>query len=416
MLTACGTLLTSTLEGRDVFASEYNPRTELTEREQKAVQICEAAFPETVKKTNAEIKRDFQASKAYKILHPAVKKWINQNTGNYHPDENDRYLLYSQDEVGLRVIYQNGGEGRFWIERTRFYPDDAAFSFPKEKAVNPSTKKPWITLSSADLKKIMRETGQKFSKEDQQFLKDVLSVLNENFHYFYGARFVRLSEQEVEKQSLVGKFVPAKAILTGKNADLVMEGDETEQQQELHRRLGHPIYSYDNLIDPDNSVSVSFICAQKGTAKVKLKTGETVLLPYWVDLDMKDIYPDLGTKFSALGHCPRGFHRMLSNLKKLCEERGVNLTDESANTTAMAKALYLIYDSTKEKLQPIINHEYVGQDRIEEGFIFGEKRLSDMIELPGVKGTGPKKQTGKKITTQKKQTTSTSRRKKDRER
>ena len=195
-----------------------------------------------------------------------------------------------------------------------------------------------------------------------------------------------------------------------------MEGDETPQQQELHRRLGHPIYSYDNLIDPDNRMRHTSVCSEQAVTKVKLKTGETVELAYWVNLDMNRVHPDMDCKFSALAHCARGFHRMLSNLKKLCEERGVNLTDESANTTAMTRALYLIYDSTKEKVQPIITHEYLSQAQINTGFVHGEKRLSDVISLPGVKGTGPKTQTGKKITTQKKQTTSASKRKKDRER
>lgn len=325
-------------------------------------------------------------------------------------------MLYLQDEVGIRVVYQDTQDtregrfwrGRFWIERDRFYPDDAAYSYKKEPAINPATNKPWIQLPASTLKKIVRQTGQKFSAEDKAFLKDVLMVLNENFHYFYGMEFVRLSERNIERESLVGKFSPRRKLLFGDHTPYVMEGDETDQQKEIHYCLGHPIYSYDNLVDPDYRIRRSAICNARGTTHIRLKTGQTTQVVCWVDLDMKRVLPDLDSRAAAVGNAAYSLPIMLNNLAKLCAEKGVDLTDKKANKTPLTRALFEIHETTKLYVDAVANHEYVKKsanlDTLREG---GERRLCDVVPLPNLGSSDTPTQSKKKVSTRKKKTTTT---------
>lgn len=404
------------LEARDVFAAEYNPRTELREDERQLIDRVRYLYPDSTDKSSTEIQRLFQSSEAYKILQPTVKKWINSNTENYQPDGYKQYLLYLQDEVGIRVVFQDTKEGRFWIERDRFYPDNAAYSYKKEPAINPATKKPWIQLPASTLKKIVRQTGQKFSAEDKAFLKDVLMILNENFHYFYGMEFVRLSERNIERESLVGKFSPRRRLLFGDHTPYVMEGDETEQQKEIHHYLGHPIYSYDNLVDPDYRIKSSSICNARGTTHIRLKTGQMTQVVYWVDLDMKRVLPDLDSRMAAVGNAAYSLPIMLNNLAKLCAEKGVDLTDKKANKTPLTRALFEIHETTKLYVDAVANHEYVKQSAMQDSLRRGDaRRLCDVVPLPNLGSSDTQTQSKKKVSTKKKKTTTT-RRSKDRQR
>lgn len=415
LLSTFWTLMSPLLEARDVFAAEYNPRTELREEEQQQIARVREFYPDSADKSSTEIQRLFQSSEAYKILQPTVKKWINSNTENYQPDGYKKYLLYLQDEVGIRVVFQDTKEGRFWIERDRFYPDDAAYSYKKEPAINPATKKPWIQLPASTLKKIVRQTGQKFSAEDKAFLKDVLMILNENFHYFYGMEFVRLSERNIERESLVGKFSPRRKLLFGDHTPYVMEGDETEQQKEIHHYLGHPIYSFDNLVDPDYRIKGTSICNTRGTTDIRLKTGQMTQVVYWVDLDMKMIFPNLDSRMAAVGNAAYSLPIMLNNLAKLCAEKGVDLTDKKANKTPLTRALFEIHETTKLYVDAVANHEYVKQSTIMYSLRGDERRLSDVVPLPNLGSSDTQTQSKKKVSTQKKKTTTT-RRSKDRQR
>lgn len=416
LLSTFWTLMSPLLEARDVFAAEYNPRTELREDEREQIAVVREFYPDSADKSSTEIQRLFQSSEAYKILQPTVKKWINSNTENYQPDGYKKYLLYLQDEVGIRVVFRDTEKGRFWIERDRFYPDDAAYSYKKEPAINPATKKPWIQLPASTLKKIERQTGQKFSAEDKAFLKDVLMILNENFHYFYGMEFVRLSERNIERESLVGKFSPRRKLLFGDHTPYVMEGDETEQQKEIHHYLGHPIYSYDNLVDPDYRIKGTSICNARGTTYIRLKTGQTTQVVYWVDLDMKRVLPDLDSRAAAVGNAAYSLPIMLNNLAKLCTEKGVDLTDKKANKTPLTRALFEIHETTKLYVDAVANHEYVKQSTRQDSLRRGDaRRLSDVVPLPNQGSSDTQTQSKKKVSTQKKKTTTT-RRSKDRQR
>ena len=99
LLSTFWTLMSPLLEARDVFAAEYNPRTELREDERQEIEVVRFFYPDSADKSSTEIQRMVQSSEAYKILQPTVKKWINSNTENYRADGDQQYLLYLQDEV-----------------------------------------------------------------------------------------------------------------------------------------------------------------------------------------------------------------------------------------------------------------------------------------------------------------------------
>lgn len=261
----------------------------------------------------------------------------------------------------------------------------------------------------------MRQTGQKFSAEDKAFLKDVLMILNENFHYFYGMEFVRLSERNIERESLVGKFSPRRRLLFGDHTPYVMEGDETDQQKEIHHYLGHPIYSYDNLVDPDYRMKGTSICNARGTTYIRLKTGQTTQIVYWVDLDMKRVVPNLDSRMAAVGNAAYSLPIMLNNLAKLCAEKGVDLTNKKANKTPLTRALFEIHETTKLYVDAVANHEYVKKSTRMDSVIGDARRLSDVVPLPNPESSDTPTQSKKKVSTKKKKTTTT-RRSKDRQR
>ena len=232
ILSVLWAVCSSTLEARDLLACEYNP----SER-------TVSGRLGTRKRSVPAMYSRYKKASNYEHVHPAFKALIEQNCKNYR-DYGGRCLLYLNEEDGFG-LYETGGT--ILLYRSRVFADDAAWTYQKEPAINPQTDRPWIELSASELRAVNR--GNKVMDEpDQEFLRDVLAILNENFHYYYGMQLVDLGrDPEVDRAQLMGKFIPSKILLFDKQVDLFDLSNYSAKQTDLYRTLGHPIYNYEGI-------------------------------------------------------------------------------------------------------------------------------------------------------------------------
>ena len=383
LLSALWGVCAVSLEGRDVLACPFEPQDRTAEefahdKKAQAIFKIRPLSPQEIRK---------KAVKAvnWETVHPTIKDWINKNQDKYY-ERVKNYVLYNDEHNGIRIsLYPDLKGDKIFLNRTHWFNDDAAWEYEKEQAINPATKKPWIELTSAELKSCTRG-GKKLNDSDQQFLKDVLSVVNENFHYFYGMKFVCLEKNpNLNKEQLVGKFIPTKAYLFDEHVDMLNLSDYSEQKQEIYKTLGHPIYSYDGLVDSTPAILASSNCGGNGFCYFYFKSGLRVSVVYFNQADVNAIDPRLAARAAQVGATDEMFNKMMERLEKLCEEKGANVSSSSANKTPLAKALYLVYQKTKKMTNAVATHEYVPGSYNMDEFEPGIERLSDVVKIPGVK-------------------------------
>ena len=332
----------------------------------------------------------------WKRLHPSIRSWINQNQDRYY-ERTKTYVLYNDAHNGFRIIiYPSRFGHEIYLNRTRWFDDDAAWDYIKEPAINPATKKPWIGLTRAEWKKIAASTKEKLSTDDKQFLQDVLDIVNENFHYYYGMPLVHLDQDPtVNKEELMGKFIPTKAFLFDYHVDMLDLSTCTEQQKTIYRALGHPIYSYKGLMDSEYEIYASSHCGGIGICNFLFKSGLKVSVVYFNQVSTDDMKLSLASKAAQLASMDDMFLPMLKRMERLFLEKGCDVQASTEQSTPLAQALALIYHKTHKMVDFILNHEYC-LTRTSDGkcisnffgqheFTEGETRLSDMVKIPGVK-------------------------------
>lgn len=366
--------------------------------------------------TREKVRKMYQATRNYEKLHPKIKELIDSNDVNNFrvaSGEGD-VVLYGQKNRDFYIGFENySGQGRFCLIPLRIYPDSFLFSYKKEEPINPATGKPWIFLSATILKKIQKETQQMLSEDDKQYLKDILSILNENFHYYYGMEFVSPAERQEYTIDLVGKLLPRKNICYADHALTFMEGDESEQQKEIHRWLGHPVYDWGKAIPPEgialNFADVNLICRHRtrvflgrnGENDVfKKKVGNNVDFYNLGELDLnygvvkRSMVRFRNKQFWDMDIC---LSLMLRNMEELFTQKGVNFTDRKENTTSLTRSLFEIYTLTKSYVNVVCNHEYTKKylaDCRIESLPTSHRGFFEIIALPGVPGTGVPREQG----------------------
>ena len=359
----------STLESRDLLACEYNP----SER-------TVSGRLGTRKLSIPTMYRRYRDASNYDDVHPAFKALIEQNKNNYR-EYGGISLLYLNEEDGFG-LYETGG--KIMLYRTRVFADDAAWEYRKEPAINPQTDRPWIELSASELRAVNR--GNKVMDEpDQEFLRDVLSILNENFHYFYGMQLVDLGrDPEVDRAQLMGKFIPAKFFLFGKQVDMIDLSNYSEQQTDLYRTLGHPVYNYEGLIHPNMNAGIGSTCGGRGISALSFRDDTYISMVYHNQACPSEVNPSLAARGMQFYDIPLSLNKMMEGLERLCEERGVNLRSQSANKTPLARALYLVYKKTDKYVEALVSHEYIQQSKAMDALDEGVNHVYDVIPIKGL--------------------------------
>lgn len=368
LLSVMWAFCSSTLEARDLLVCEYNP----SER-------TVSGRLGTRKRSVPAMYSRYKKASNYEDVHPAFKALIEQNRKNCR-EYAGRSLLYLNEEDGFG-LYETGGT--ILLYRSRFFGDDAAWTYQKEPAINPQTDRPWIELSASELKTVMRG-GQKMDEPNQQFLKDVLSILNENFHYFYGMQLVDLGrDPNVDPAQLMGKFVPSKFFLFDKQVDLLDLSNYSAQQTGLYRRLGHPIYNYEGIFHPETKLGIGSNCGGRGIISVPLRIPESMSVVYHNQACPNEVNPSLAARSDQVYYTSQMLTKMMEGLEQVCAERGVNLS-QSANKTPLARALYLVYKKTDKYVEVLVSHEYISQSKNTNALEEGVNHLYDVIPIKGL--------------------------------
>lgn len=356
-------------DARDILTCPYNPA------------------PRTVsgrigsRKITAEVMyRRYREASNYDDVHPAFKALIEKNRDNYRYMA-DHCLLYWNEDDGLALYEQ---DGKILLYRSRVFADDAAWEYKKEPAINPETGRPWIELTDAEWKKITKGNSG-LTEPDEQFLNDVLAILNENFHYFYGMKLVDLGrERKLDKAKLMGKFVPGKFLLFGKQIDMLNCASCSEQQISLYRRLGHPVYTYDGLIHPNMNAGIGSNCGNRGITFLPFIDDTYANMIYFLNACPNEVNPSMAARSEQIYYVPTCWEDMMSQLEEIVEERGVNVRTQSQNKTALARALYLVYKKTKQYVEAVTTHEYVLTSKDTHELGKGVNHLYDVIPISDV--------------------------------
>ena len=369
LLSVMWAVCSSTLEARDLLVCEYNP----SER-------TVSGRIGTRKRTVRAMYSRYKKASNYEDVHPAFKALIEQNRKNYR-EFGGKSLLYLNEEDGFG-LYEIGGT--ILLYRSRFFGDDAAWTYQKEPAINPQTDRPWIELSASELRAVNR--GNKVMDEpDQEFLRDVLSILNENFHYYYGMQLVDLGRNpNVDPAQLMGKFIPSKFLFFDKHVDLLDLSNYSAQQTDLYRALGHPIYNYEGIFHPETKLSIGSNCGGRGIISVPLRIPESMEVVYHNQACPNEVNPSLGARSQQVFHTSVALNSMMEGLEKICAERGVNLRSQSANKTPLARALYLVYKKTDKYVDALVSHEYISQSQNRAALEEGVNHLYDVIPIKGL--------------------------------
>ena len=370
LLSVMWAVCSSTLESRDLLACEYNPSERTVSGRLGTRKISVPAMYSRYKKASN-----------YDDVHTAFKALIEQNRNNYRYMAGQS-LLYLNEEDGFG-LYESGG--KIWLYRTRVFADDAAWTYQKEPAINPQTDRPWIELSASELRAVNR--GNKVMDEaDQEFLRDVLAILNENFHYYYGMQLVDLGrDPEVDRAQLMGKFLPIKFSLYGEQIDMLDSANYTDQQTNLYRALGHPIYNYEGLISPKmNTGGIGSNCGGRGVSYMVLNDHTSMDLVYYNQACANEVNPSVAARARQVFNVSVALTNMMKGLEQICEERGVNLRSQSANKTPLTRALYLVYKKTDKYVEALVSHEYISQSQNKDGFEEGINHLYDAIPIRGL--------------------------------
>lgn len=369
LLSVMWAVCSSTLEARDLLACEYNP----SER-------TVSGRLGTRKRAVPTMYSRYKKASNYEDVHPAFKTLIEQNRKNYR-DYGGRSLLYLNEEDGFG-LYETGGT--ILLYRSRFFGDDAAWTYQKEPAINPQTNRPWIELSASELRAVNRG-NEVMDEPDQEFLKDVLSILNENFHYFYGMQLVDLGrDPNVDPAQLMGKFIPSKILFFDKHVDLLDSSNYSAQQTDLYRSLGHPIYNYEGIFHPETKLGIGSNCGGRGIISVPLRIPESMSVVYHNQACPNEVNPSLGARSQQVFHVSVALTIMMKGLEQVCAERGVNLRSQSANKTPLARALYLVYKKTDKYVETLVSHEYISQSQNRAALEEGVNHLYDVIPIKGL--------------------------------
>lgn len=378
-------LMVQSLSAKEVLSADFAPTTVHTESDERIIRKS-LALGEKLDKTPDEIYKMVKETPSYKTMHPKLKEWVDKNKDNFFQRSDETYVLYRDNDVGAQIHLRfnpNDSDVKFlFFNRVYFkYPEDAAWQYTQTPAINPQTKKPWFPFEKSDVRRIEKATKQKFSKEDASYLIDLLSILNENFHFYYGEKFVSLKGKIKDKETLMGKYYPLKILAYGAFDEFLPP--ESEQKRELSAKLGRAVYPFYKMIDNSKMFTATANCLDKGTLGIRLKDGQTAFLCYNNQVSPESPFFDtVSYEYSAqVENAKYNLEQLSKKLMDLVQEKGVDILDEKANKTPLTLALYQINLKVQNDLEAVITNEYLvlGSSKVDFG---ANKSLADVIKLP----------------------------------
>lgn len=391
LMCACWSVLSFPLMGVDVLDCPFAPRDKTAADEEYLSTLPawyrERNMPEPPVLTRQQIRKLVVNAFNWKCIHPTIKSWIDKNQDRYFQVGKDSAVLYTDANYGIRIMLARYHDGsRIYLHRMRWFDDDAAWEYKKEAALNPVTKKPWIELSREERKKIQASTNAKLSPEEELYVKDVLNIVNENIHYYYGMRVVNFrGNRKIDREKLIGKFIPPKHLCFGKRLELLDLSGYTEQQKDIYKALGHPIYSYKGMINSESESFGSSYCKSTGIDHMPLKDGTRMQLPFYhyVSTDEYEEVPDdpVFQVYTLLSYYPK----MMKRMEQMLQEKGCDLHCSAANKTPLAQALEIIYRKTKYMVDAIVSHPWVEAQYADFFFEEGITSVCDAVKIPGIK-------------------------------
>lgn len=381
LLCTFSALMTQMLSAKEVLSADFAPTTIRTETDER-VMGKNRARGATLDATPDEIKKILEEAADYKKMHPTLKKWVDQNKENYWQLSEDTYILYRDEDVGIDIqlyIAPNSKKKFLFLNRTYFkYPEDAAWQYVQTSAVNPKTKKPWIGLDKKEVQQITKNTKQKFSEADKSYIKDLLSILNENFHFYYGEKFVKM-DQVKDLSTLLGKYQPLKVLMYDAFDDFL--SPESDQKRDLSKKLGRAVYDLSKGLDNSKMFGVTSNCGDKGTLHLKLKDGQKAKLTYWNQVNPTEINKHFVNRSSQVHLAKYNLEQLSIHLTDLMQEKGVDMDNAKGNTTPLTQALYLINLKMQNYIYAVVTHPYVlesgGKNEFDK-----KKALYEAVPLP----------------------------------
>lgn len=374
-------LMVQTISAKEVLSADFDPTTVKTESDERIIQ-ANIRRGEKLDATTDEIYKLLKKSDDYEKMHPILKKWVDQNKENFFQVSPSYYILYRDADVGAEVNFTIGQKDKVLLHFNRTYfksPEDAAFEYKQTPAINPTTKKPWINVDKNEVKRIIQNTKQKFSKEDSAYLTDLLGVLNENFHFYYGEPFVILKGNVKDKSTLIGKYKPLRVLAYDAFDEFLPP--ESEQKRELSKKLGRAVYPFYKMIDNSKMLRATLNCGDKGTINIKLKDGQDATLTYWNQVNPARVDETMYARATQLADIPWNFGQMSNALSLIMQEKGVDVENQKNNRTPLTQVLYLINLKAQNYLEAVATSEYVQESK--NAVDFGKyKKLSEAVPLP----------------------------------
>lgn len=374
-----GMLMTQVVSAKEVLKANYHPT-----MEERLPADNKRLVGGNVTVTRDDVINWLQGLHRYKEMHPKLKKHVDQNKDNYRIDTNMHYILYRDNDAGYEIVMKHEDDQNFIaLNRTYFRdPEDAAWDYKQTSAVNPKTKKPWISLDKKDIQLITKNTQQKLSEDDKAYLKDLLSILNENFHFLYGEKFVTMDNVK-DPYEVLGKYQPPRLLIYDGFDDFLPP--ESDQKRELSKQLGRPLYHFYQGFDGSEPLNMSSNCLDKASVKVKLKDGRVYMLTYCHAVRKKDIDVNYQIRAVQVWLPKLCLEDMAVNLMNLMQEKGVDVNTLEGNSTPLTQALYLINLKTQNYIYTVVNSRYVLESDARKKNVNdfeGYKSLYEAVPLP----------------------------------
>lgn len=175
----------------------------------KTQQKFEAASPTHIYKVITN-------SRDWEKLDKELRSKVLKNKKNFAQVDFEIYSLYWDKENGIHILAAGLERPTIHFQRTMLNrPEDMAFELQRTAAINKKTNRPYFELTPQFLRTLEKQTNNKLTTEQRDWLTDYASVLNENFHFFYGERFFWFHDviKEVNKRNLMGRYFPRKFFL-----------------------------------------------------------------------------------------------------------------------------------------------------------------------------------------------------------
>lgn len=178
------------------------------------------------------ISRLVRKASNYNRIPPHYRALIDANKDNYYfvntesRQKKKDYFLYRGKDFTLAEYL-----GRIIVGHSSLDPSKMMAHFEPVKDA-----KPFFTVP--------KSTMNRFSKEDQDYIEKLLSVVNENMSFIGDVPFFVPDQDRFEKGEYAGQFIPEKYIVFGKYMDQLPEALKNPDPDifALQSRIGFPIW------------------------------------------------------------------------------------------------------------------------------------------------------------------------------